>query len=198
MPSCEAPWALGLLLLVPACSTPPGLPPGFGALALEAAEDEPLRLQVVDDRIIAAAVPLGPGGLPGPVRVAADAIAPGGRQVFAGREWSWRGTGFRVEKEYADGAGRHFRSVLLDEAGAVLERSHSVPPADVPQAVLLAAVAPGRTDVTRAEIVSGPNREEGWRLHVVDRGGRTFVVECDLAGGTARVARLLRTSTQVR
>lgn len=184
-------------LLIAACQAPPSLPLDFAGLAADAPEDAPVRLQLEGGRLLAATVPLGPGGVPGPARIAADAIAPGGDAVFIGREWSARGAGYRIEKAYAEGPTRHFRGVLVTADGVVLERTHSVPLADVPAEVLRAALGPGRNDVQQAEIVSGAEREEGWRLTARDRGGRAFVVETDLRGGQRRVARIVRASLTV-
>jgi hypothetical protein len=195
------PRAVPLLLLpcawLASCQLPPALPAGFAALAREAPPDEPLRLRCWGTQIVAVAVPLGPGGLPGPVRVTADAIAPGGRTLFAGREWGPRGPGYRIERMLDHGGAEHFRSVLLDAEGAVLERSHSLPVPEVPPAVLLAVTAGERTQVRRVEVVSGPSVEEGYRATVADRAGRTFMVECDLQGRVTSVARALQTSALI-
>jgi hypothetical protein len=178
------------------CSAAP-LPPGFAVAAANAPEDQPLRLWVAGDAIVAAAAAVGRGGLPQPVRTAAEAIAPAGEMLFAGREWGPRGDGWRIEKHYRDGADESFRSVLLDDAGSVLERSHSVPPAKVPAPVLFAAMQVGR-DVQRCEIVSGAISEESWRATVRDGAGRTFVVELGLDGRPRRVCRILTAAVAVR
>jgi len=166
--------------LLAACASP-GLPPGFCTALANAPETTPARLWLQGDAITAAAVAVAISGLPPAVRTTADAIAPGGELVFAGRDWGPAVTGFRVEKRYRDGGREEFRSVLAAEDGSVLQRSHSVPLADVPLAVLAAARASGR-DVRRCEIVADSAVEVGWRATVVDGGGRTFVVELDLAG----------------
>jgi hypothetical protein len=186
------------LLILAACGSAPPLPPGFAALAAEAPEDEPARLYVDGDRIASAAASLGPGGLPHEVRIAADAIAPGGRTVFTGREWGPRGSGWRIEKAYQDGKQEHFRSMLLGSDGSVLERSHSLPLSEVPQQVLLAAQAPARSDVQRVDIVSGPTAEEGYRVTVADRAGRTYLVACDLQGRSPVTWRVLMARIAVR
>jgi hypothetical protein len=177
-------------LLLGACAGP-ALPTGFAALAAEAPEDVPARLWLEGDACIAAATAVGPGGLPATVRVAADAIAPAGELVFAGRAWGPRGAGFRIEKRYVEGTDESFRSVLLAADGTVLERTHSVPIAQVPVAVLTSAMTAGR-DVRRCEIVSGPEREEGWRALVQNGAGRTFVVALALDGRLLSTQRVVR------
>ncbi len=198
-PTMRATAFLALAWLLPAaCQAPAPLPPDLAALAAEAPEDQAVRLCLEDGRVVATTVPLGPGGVPGPARITADAIAPGGVTGFTGREWSARGVGYRVEKTYEDGPAQHFRSVLVTADGAVLERTHSVPLSDVPAPVLQAALGPARSDVLRAEVVSGAEREEGWRLLARDRGGRTFVIETDLRGSVCHVARLVPARLAVR
>jgi len=186
------------LQILAACGSAPPVPAGFAALAAEAPEDEPVRLCIDGERIVSAAASLGPGGLPHDVRVAADAIAPGGRTVFMGREWGPRGSGWRIEKAYHDGKQEHFRSMLLGSDGSVLERSHSLPLLEVPQQVLLAARAEARSDVQRVDIVSGPATEEGYRVTVADRAGRTLLVECDLQGRAAVTWRIVTAHIAVR
>lgn len=186
------------LVALGACAGAPALPTGFAELAAEAPDDEPLRLCLDGERIVSASASLGPGALPLAVRVTADAIAPGGRVVFTGREWGPRGSGYRVEKAYRDGKQEHFRSMLLAGDGAVLERSHSLPIGEVPQPVLLAAQAPARIDVRRVDIVSGPTAEECYRVLVADRAGRTFLVECDLRGRSAVTWRIVNARIAVR
>jgi hypothetical protein len=122
------------------------------------------------------------------VRTAIDAVAPHGELLFQGREWGPRGEGFRLHKHYRDAAIEHDRSALIRADGAVLERSHSVPIADVPQHVLAGAMHVG-TRVLEASIVSGRELEEYWSVVVHDRLGRTFVVQVDLEGKPLRTMR---------
>ena len=182
--------------LLAACASA-DLPPGFGAEAAQSPEDQATRLWLAGDTIVAAAVALGPGGLPPAVRTAADAIAPGGEVVFAGSEWGPRGAGFRIDKRWREGIDESWSSLLLDRDGSVLERTHSVPIAKVPAPVLVAAMQVGR-DLQRCEIVSGRAREEGWRVLVRDGGGRTFVVELSLDGTRHQLHRCLNASLFVR
>jgi hypothetical protein len=153
----------------------------LAALLQDAPDDVPARLWVDGERLVGAAAPLGPGMLPPDVRMVFDAIAPGGRTLFVGREWGARGDGYRLDKEYPDLAGAPRRSVLAAPDGTVLERWHTVPLPDVPQHVLAAALRVGPF-VEQARIVSGREREELWVLVVRDRTRRTFVVRVALDG----------------
>lgn len=182
--------SLLLLLLAlpwPACATA-GLPRGFAKALAESPLDAPARLWLDGERVAGGAVALGPGGLPRPVRVAADGIAPGGETVFSGREWGPAGTGFRIEKRYLEGATESFRSVLLTADGAVLERAHSVPLHEVPAAVLMTAMAVGR-DVLRCDIVADAARERSWSAYVRNAIGWTFVVAIGLDGSLLELRR---------
>lgn len=169
-----------LSIAVAACVGPAGRP-SFANLLQDAPSDVAARFELAGDHLVAAAVPLGPGSLPAAVRTTFDAIAPGGRTTFVGRESGGRGEGYRLEKAYTEGATTRTRSVLAAADGSVLERWHSVAIAEVPQQVLTVALRTGPT-IEDARIVSGPEREEHWTFVVRDRGGRTFVVEVGLAG----------------
>lgn len=169
------------LLALAACAAGPALPPQLGRLLAEAPADATPRLVLAGDRLVGAAVPLGPHSLPPPVRTMVDAVAPGGETTFVGREWGVRGDGYRVEKHYRDTAPPHTRSVLVAGDGAVLERWHTVPLPEVPQPVLATALRSGPT-ITEARIVSGREREEHWLLVVRDRTGQAFLVRIGLDG----------------
>lgn len=176
------------LLACAACSTAGPVPPALDALLAEAPAGTEARLWLAGDRVVAVAVPAGPGVLPAEVRRMADAVLPRGELVFQGREWGPRGFGFRVDKRYRDEGPEHGRSVLLDGDGAVLERDHTVAIAEVPHHVLATAMQVGNR-VDEARIVSGPEREEHWSVLVQDRSGRAFVVEITLDGGFLRARR---------
>jgi hypothetical protein len=178
------------LLFLCACGGLPKLPPGFTAALAESPTEPPCRLRTAGDRVVAAAVPVGPGGLPPAVRTAIDSIQPGGKTLFAGREWGPRGDGYRSEKLYTDQGQEHFRSLLVAADGRVLERSHSVPLASAPPAVVTAAMASG-PEVMRLEIVSGPEHEEGWRATVRNRAGWTHEVILSLRGTVLQVSRVV-------
>jgi hypothetical protein len=150
-------------------------------LLAEAPSDVPPRFLLAGDRLVGAAVPLGPGSLPPAVRTTFDAIAPGGKTTFVGREFGERGDGYRVEKRYENGPVSQARGVLCTAAGDVLERWHSVPIGDVPQHILAAALRETPL-IDEARIVSGPQREEYWSFEARDRGGRQFVVRVTLDG----------------
>jgi hypothetical protein len=152
------------------------------ALAAELAESPPAaeaRLWLAGDRIVAAAIPLGPGWLTPTVQTTLRAVAPDGETTFTAREYGPRGTGLRIEKHYTEPA--HDRSVLIGEDGAVLERAHTWPIPEVPQDVLATALRTG-PKITTAWIVSGPTAEEYWDLVVQDRDGQTIVVRIGLDG----------------
>ncbi|MCU0864919.1 MAG: hypothetical protein MUC36_14105 [Planctomycetes bacterium] len=171
--------AAGLFTLLTACagSTPfatelatalTTAPPGAGA-----------RLWLDGGRIGAAVVPCHPAELPPAARTMLTAVAPDGERRYTGREWSARGTGFRVEVAYTDPA--HIRSVLLADDGAVLERSHTVPLTEVPQHVLATALR-SAPFVDEAWIVSGPQHEEHWELLLRERSGALHAVRIGLDG----------------
>lgn len=173
------------------CAAPPALPVGFADAAFEAPEDLPLRLLFDADTLVASAVPIGPGALPPAVRTLVEAIEPGGTTVYAAREWSRRGAGFRVEKRYSEGPDQQYRSALITSDGAVLERSHTVPVGQVPRRILLAVMTDARRDVLRAEVVSDAASEVGWRITMQDGGARMFVCECSMTGTELAVHRVL-------
>lgn len=184
------PWPPLLGTLLAAACAAPRLPPGFAEAAEAAPSEVPVRVWIEGDRLVGAAVPVGPGGLPAAVRHAVDAIAPGGEQLFAGREWGPWGEGFRIEKRYVEPGQESFRSLLLTADGQVLERSHSVPLAQIPNEILLAAMSIGR-DLLRCEIVSGPAAEQFWRATLRDRIGRDRMAIVSLDGRIESTARVL-------
>lgn len=181
-----------LALAFASCASPNALATSLQRLLDEAPGDAVARYRLDGDRIVAAAVPLGPGPLPPAVRTTIDAVAPGGNTLFVGREWSTRGEGYRIEKRYDEPA--HVRSALIADDGRVLERAHTMPIAGVPQPVLATALRTGPI-VDEAFIVSGPEREEFWLLLVRERGGRAFTVRVDLAG--SYLGRTRRTTARV-
>lgn len=173
--------AVGCTLALAACTAGVGLPPGFPALLAECPDRAPARLWIAGDRIVAAAVAVGPGTLPPPVRQSLEAVAPHGEVTFQGREWGPRGEGFRIDKQYRIDGVEHTRSALITADGTVLERSHSVPVAEAPQAVLGTALQFGQR-IEDVQIVSGREREECWQLLLTDRLGRTILLTTDLDG----------------
>lgn len=180
--------ALPCLLALGACASAGDVPRELAALLATAPPGAPMRLWLDGDRVVAVAVPDAPGLLPHDARIAVEATAPGGELRFQGREWGARGHGFRVDKHYGGAAVEHERSVLVAADGSVLERDHTVPVAEVPQHVLAGALTAGVT-VAEARIVSGPEREEYWRVVVLDRTGRSFVVTVELDGRVRGVVR---------
>lgn len=158
--------------------TGPGARPALERL-VESPGDGAARLELLGDRVVVAAVPVGEGLLPPAARTAIEAIAPGGAVTFAGFESGPRGSGWRVEKRYAESA--QSRSALVTPEGAVLERWHTVPVRDVPTDALRAVADLGAT-VDEARIVSGPVREERWTFLVRDRLQRRRIVDVSLRG----------------
>lgn len=161
------------------CVAPSAVPSTLAADLAEAPPDAETRLWLAGDRVVAVAVPLGPGWMTPAVRTTLQAVAPDGETTFAAREHGPRGTGIRVEKRYQE--PRHDRSVLIAEDGTVLERAHTVPVPDVAQDVLATALRTG-PKVTTAWIVSGPQAEEYWDLVVQDRDGQTIALRIGLDG----------------
>lgn len=189
-------WSL-LAFAVAGCATSP--PAGsFAALAQDAPSDQPLQLTFAGDAVASVAVPLGPGGLDARLRAAVDAIEPGGHTVLMAREWGPRGDGYRIEKRYGEGVAEQFRSVLLSADARVLERSHTLSVSETPPAVLVAATAATRRTVLRIDIVSGPTKEEYFRLLLRDGGGRRFAVDCTPDGAVLATRRLLDAQVLVR
>lgn len=177
------------LIALAACSVPP-----VSAERLSKAEpNQVARLTLDGDRVVTLAVPVDFRSLPALARTTCDAIAPEGRLLFCAREQGPRGDGFRVERGYSQPFD-HYRSVLVDANGTVLERSHTLPLSKVPQHVLAAALTNG-TSVDSAEIVSGPVREEYWHIIAKDRRGRVFVVRVDLEGN--ELSRFRRNQSRV-
>jgi hypothetical protein len=184
----KLPLAFACLGTFAACTSTTMPWPAAVPLLAQAPEDMPARLLVTADGLHGFAIGLGPGTLPDAVRTTIDAVAPAGELQFQGREWGPRGSGYRIEKHYRDGAAEHVRSVLVAADGAVLERWHTVPLADVPAMVLRTAMQTA-PEVVAAAIVSGPIAEEHWLCTVRNRIGHTLLVTVGLDGrdrGTVR------------
>jgi hypothetical protein len=188
--------ALGCCIALAACATPGPVPPSLAELLTASPEQRPARLWLLGNRIVAAAVDLGPGALPAAVRTSLEAVAPRGEVLFQGREWGPRGTGFRIDKLYRLETATHTRSALIASDGTILERSHSVPIAETPQDVLAAAMQIG-PKVEDAQIVSGREREEAWRCTVTDRLGHRFVVTIGLDGQLLGATRRITAQVEV-
>ncbi|MBM3973181.1 MAG: hypothetical protein FJ301_03670 [Planctomycetes bacterium] len=146
---------------------------------IESPGDGAARLELIGDRVVVAAVPVGEGLLPPAARTAIEAIAPGGAVTFAGFESGPHGSGWRVEKRYAESA--QSRSALVTPDGGVLERWHTVSVREVPTDALRAVTDLGAT-IDEARIVSGPGGEERWTFLVRDRMQRRRIVDVSLRG----------------
>lgn len=177
------------LIALAGCSAAP-VPTGMLA---EAEPDQVARITLAGNQIVSLATPVDIRSLTAKSRTTCDAIAPGGQLQFCAHESGPRGTGFRVERSY-EKPFAHTRSVLVDTAGNVLERSHTLPLIKVPQHVLAAALT-SSSSVESAEIVSGPVREEYWRIITKDRRGRVYVVQVSLEG--EQQSRLRRNQSRV-
>ena len=189
--------SLALLLLAPltaTCSSLGHLPPEFGALALEAPPDQPLRIALRGGTVETVSVPLGLGRFPpAAARRAAELVHPEGTTVMQSREWGYLGTGYRIEKHYPDEPSGQWRSVLVDSDGRILERTHSLPIPVVPQEVLATASGNSRRDVDRIDVVQNINGEEFFRIQVTNNQGHKYLVTCDVNGGGVVEARILQT-----
>lgn len=189
---------LPLLILAPiACSGLGHVPADFDAVALEAPANEPVRLFVENGEITSLSVPLPRGGVPLEARRVADLVFPGGTIVFEGREWGPLGNGYRIEKYYPDVVSER-RSLLVAAGGEILEQTHSLPVAEAPQDVLLAAAADYRRDLDRIDVVHSGDDREYFRVHATDTMGRGYLVECAPDGGDLRVARILQAEVAVQ
>lgn len=175
------PPALAATLALAACAGTPILPADLAHRLAEAPGDHAARLELLGSDVRRFVLPLQPVELPPAARTGVEAVAPRGELQFVGREWGPRGEGYRVDKRYDVEGVEHTRSVLVESQGRVLERSHSVPIAEVPAAVLTTAARFGFA-VERIEIVAGATREEYWQCLVADRSGRRFVVRTELDG----------------
>lgn len=180
--------ALGCYLALAACAAPGHVPPTLAQFLATAPEQRPARLWVDGNRIVAAAVDLGPGALPAAVRTSLGAIEQRGEVTFEGREWGPRGIGFRIDKQYQSEATLHKLSALIAEDGTTLERCHSWPIAKTPQNVLATAMQIG-TQIDEVQIVSGRELEEAWRCLVTDRLGHRYMVTIGLDGTLLQSAR---------
>lgn len=192
---------LGCCLALTACAAPGNVPVTLAQFLASCPEQSrpeqrPARLWLDGNRILAAAVDLGPGSLPAAVRTSFHAFAQRGEICFEGREWGPRGTGFRVEKQDRVDAAVHTYSALIAPDGATLERSHSVPIANTPQNVLVAAMQVG-SEVEEVQIVSGPEVEEAWRCTVKDRLGHRFVVTLGLDGTLLQTLRRITAQVEI-
>lgn len=166
----------------------PGRAPALSTWLSEAPEAEPARLWLVDDRVVRAIVPVGPGAVPQAARERVEQAAPGGTMEFHGREWGPFGSGFRVDKRYDDRQVALRRTVLVDGDGRLLDFGQAVPLPQVPRAVLDAVLGFGR-DVQACWLFAEPGRDPRWECTVVDRIGRTHVVTTDLDGRVRSTSR---------
>ena len=191
---------LPVLLLVPmaaSCSGLGHLPAGFAEIALEAPQAQPLRIALRGGEIYRVSAPLGPGEVPADVRFEVTALLPGGTTTSQRREWGPLGSGYRIEKHYPEEASGQWRSVLVDPGGKILESTHSLPMAEVPQVVLMAAADDLRRDLDRIDVVHDVNGEEFFRIRARDTIGREYLVVCAVDGTGVAVSRVLQAELTV-
>jgi hypothetical protein len=172
---------LALAAALAACRTAAVLPEDLTERLAACPEGSPARLHLDPGGALALVLPIQPVELPPAARTGVESAAPRGTTTFVGREWGPRGQGYRVDKHYDVEGVEHTRSVLVDNQGQVLERVHSVPIAEVPEAVITTAARFGHA-IERVEIVAGTAHVEHWRCLVTDRSGRHFVVRTGLDG----------------
>jgi len=186
-------WIREALVLLPlsavACHTQPDLT-GFASACLAAPSGANAELEFDGDRLSAARVPLGPGGLPAAVQSAVDREHPTSRTVQAFREWRGTADGWRVVRGNEDDSST--LELLVDAGGAVLEHAHPVNPDLVPPTALGAATAGGRLRVVRAHVVRSELRANRWRLECEDQAGRTFRVETGVGWDEVRICRIVQ------
>jgi hypothetical protein len=87
---------------------------------------------------------------------------------------------FRVEVDYGRSGGR--RSVIVDETGHVLERSHEIGSREIPRGILDAAESLGEGSIERAEMVQGEPGVEHYRFWLRADDGSRAVALCPAAG----------------
>jgi len=181
---------LGSCLVLCSCAGP-GAPPGGYASALwESDASLPSSVGIADSAIVSVAAALPMADLPPNVVRRVAMIQPGGEVLESARAYGRDGRGYRVSVDYGPGvAGRH-RSVLLDDHGTVMERSHEIAQHDVPAAVARDVRALGLGDVERTHAVQAAPSGEWYRVWLVRRDGARFLVEWH-DGAVTRTARLL-------
>ena len=122
--------------------------------------------------------PAGAGAAAPPAAVVhmADMIQPGGERVTSR---STSPSGWRIVTTYPAGTPGRVRSLLLDDAGRVLERSHSLEPAAAGDAAMREAARRGGGEVTGVEAVQGPGGAEWLRCTVRRPDGSVVQVDLD-------------------
>jgi hypothetical protein len=188
-PAVARPACIGLVLLA-GCSSPDVPAERLGELLERMPPLGRAQLGFDGAALVQAIVPLGREA-PEIVERAAEGVQPGGELLLRAREWGPRGDGWRFVKRYPSDAGPQQRSVLIDAAGSVRERSHDLLPDRAPPAVLeLAGRSPSGTRL-RIEVVQGEPEEEWFRLHLQAPNGERWIVDCDRDGRERRRAQVL-------
>ena len=153
------------------------------------------RLTFLDGEIIRYFAPTLVGEIPADARRTADEyVQPGGKLLYAGREWGPEGIGFRVVKEFDGQAGARptRRSVLVEADGTVLSRSHEIAQEESPAGALEAVTRENLGTVVRLEVIQGPPEEEDrYAFEVVDDQGRRWTVVCTGDGTVVERGRLV-------
>lgn len=178
-----------LLFAMAACAGAEVIAPTASQVIAESSDDAPARLTISGDEVVAIASPIDVRALPASVRLACDAVAPGGTMIFCAKERNARGRGYRVEKRFVQPAP-HDRSLFVTVDGDVLEQRRTLPISEAPQPVLAAALKHG-SFVERIEIVAGPDHDEHWQVVIRDRDSRQYAVTVELNGQLRNVRRRL-------
>ncbi len=163
----------------------------FATAAADAQADAGCRIELDGSRIVELSAPIRAADLPQTVARAVESIQPGGSKISVAQVWRSSDVAYRIETEYVNGRSTELRSVLLDEDGQVIERSHQVSLREVGRIARLLVADLDRGETRRVEVVQQGAGEESYRFHLRLPDGRRTIVRCGLDGGDMRVARAL-------
>lgn len=166
----------------------------FAAAAVRAEADAGCSIEIDGSSITELSVPMPRTELPREVARMVDAIQPGGTAVIVTRVWRSNGTAYRVVTQYPDDDTTNVRrTVLIDDEGQVVERSHEILESEVPGNIRDSVAELGRGTIQVIDVVQRGPGEEHYRFHLKLPDGRHFVARCQLDGTGLRVARVLPT-----
>ena len=194
----RTPTARAAFLLVGLCLTCCA-GPRFASEFVAAVHDLPpgqvCRLTFLDGKIVRYFAPTALDDIPADARrTANDYVQPGGRLLYAGREWGPEGVGFRLVKEYDGRAGTRptRRSVLVTADGTVLSRSHEIAQEESPAGALETVAREKLGAVERQEVIQrAPEEEVRYAFEIVDDQGRRWTVVCTGSGEIRERGRLV-------